>query len=93
MKNKIFSISKLTALLLSIYLSVFFAVIIPFHCHADYNLHNDCSVCLAACQLYIFKNNSFIQILFVFSLILIVSKIIYTNNLKENLHLRSPPSF
>lgn len=93
MKKKMINKSRLFILFLGIYLSLLFAVIIPFHHHADNSFHNDCAICVVAQQAYISSTNSFVEAALVFILILVSIGIAVKTSLRENLHLRSPPVF
>jgi hypothetical protein len=93
MKNRFRTKLNLAGLLLCVYLAVFISVIIPFHHHADNNLHDDCVICVATSQPAVFNICSLANVLTVLFIIIIFSSLAISFRQKENLHLRSPPVF
>jgi len=93
MNNRDPKILKLLGLLFGVYLILFFAVIVPFHHHADHRSHDDCAICAVAALPFIVTNVNFdIGVIFVFFLIVIFSRVIIQSFRKENRHSHSPPS-
>ncbi|MEA5001651.1 MAG: hypothetical protein VB017_07200 [Endomicrobiaceae bacterium] len=93
MNNKFFKISKLINWLFCIYFILFFALVIPFHHHADNKTHEkDCSVCMLAAQQFSSDVNYNITAVFVFIIAVTLVKTAVKIFKKRNIYLRSPPT-
>jgi len=93
MNNKFFKISKLINWLFCIYFILFFALVIPFHHHADNKTHEkDCSICMLAAQQFISEVNSGITAVFVFIIAVFIAKNAIKKFKKDAIYLRSPPT-
>lgn len=94
MNNKFFKISKLINWLFCIYFVLFFAVLIPFHHHADNKTHEqDCSICMLSIQSFISNVSLNLTAIFVLIITIFLVKIAVKNFKKEHIYLRSPPNF
>jgi len=93
MNSIFFKISRLAKLLFCIYFVLFFALVIPFHHHADNKTHEkDCSICMLAAQQFISEVNSGITAVFVFIIAVFIAKNAIKKFKKDAIYLRSPPT-
>ena len=94
MRNKTLKLSKTLSLLLGVYLTLLFAVVMPFHRHADNRVHSDdCTICAMSVQPVIANaifNANIFHMYFVI-LLLAFSSIVKKTCFEENLHLHGPP--
>jgi hypothetical protein len=82
---------KIIGIIVSVYLALFFAFVIPLHHHVDFTEHNDCVICDISHQPFISNVNFTIQLL----LVLLFTFVFADNIIKifdqTQFHLRSPP--
>jgi len=87
-------ISKPLGWLLCAYLTLFFAVLIPFHHHAnDKAADNDCQICAVAGQAVIANAGPSAIVFFIFFLIVVSGSSAVISSRSKIPHLRGPPIF
>ncbi len=86
-------ISKSLGWLLCAYLILFFAVIIPFHHHADEKAADDCQICAVAGHAVTANAGPNAVIIFVFFLIVVSGGDTVISSRRKIPHLRGPPIF
>jgi len=81
-------------LFLFLYILLFFAIILPFHYHADsLDKHDDCVICALSHQSFVFGSSlQLVLALVSFSLLILAGSFVKNARL-ENPLLRGPPSF
>ncbi len=85
--------SKIIGLVLSVYLALFFAFVIPLHHHADFTEHDDCAICAVSHNPFTSNVNVNLQILFVLLFTIVFTDTAVNIFRKTQIHLRSPPVF
>ncbi len=84
---------KIIGLALSVYLAIFFALVVPLHHHADLNSRDDCSICAVSHQPFSLDNNVTINISLVFVFMIFLPCLLFSNREITQLYLRSPTVF
>ena len=84
---------KLLVCLISVCVTLLFAVIIPFHHHSDNLNHNDnCAICAIAHQSFTaLQVSSLLNVVLAVFLIVVARSVVVRLSHIQNLHLRSPP--
>jgi hypothetical protein len=85
------SVSKFLGLFLSVYLTFFIAIVVPFHHHADCNDHQDCGVCLIAHHSIASFNSVALVVTLVCLFVVFLPALLSYNKEIAYFHLRSPP--
>ena len=93
MNKRIKKILQLSGFIVSVYLTVFLAFVLPFHHHADFNEHEDCVVCIISHQPAVSNTNVNLQVLLVLLFAVALANTSTRIFRKTHLHLRSPPVF
>ena len=92
MENTKHSLLKVLGLLLSVYLTLFIALVVPLHHHDDCGQHDDCAICAVAHQPFVLNASIVIVVSLVCCFVTILPLLQSFKKDTTHLYLRSPPA-